>query len=162
MDKKSVLTVVGFAAALLMGVYSAMSYVHGALERDRDMLQRVLSEEFALFDTDGNKFMSRAELEVFARNTYQSMVQGDETPAQQSRTEFVALYQKNSHNGQNTEKQAQDAQATFNRSDMNGDDLLTEAEYATSYIHGLSKMGWPDFDGKGIALITGPSAPAAH
>lgn len=162
MNKKSVLTVAGFAAALALGVFGGLAYVDGAQERDRDSLQRVLSEQFALFDKDGDKFMSKAELEVFARNTYQSMVMGDETPEQQDRTEFTGLYKKNANSGQGADTLEHEAQSLFDHSDINDDDLLTADEYIAFYMKGLSKMGWPDFDGKGIALLTGPRAPAGN
>ena len=162
MNKKSVLTVAGFVAALAAGGFAAMAYVHGAQERDRDALQRVLSEQFAVFDTDGDTSLSKAELEIFARNSYKGMVRGDETPAQQDRAEFVSLYKKNANTGQGAQAIEHDAQVLFDHADLNGDAVLTEEEYAAFYMKGLAKMGWPDFDGKGIPLLTGPRAPTGH
>ena len=162
MNKKIILTVLAFTAALAAGGFAAVAYVDSAQERDRDTLQRVMSEEFSIFDKDGDQFLSQAELEVFARNTYQSIVRGDETPAQQDRAEFIALFRKNANSGQGAEKVELDAQTMFNHADMNEDDILTEAEYIAFYMNGLKKMGWPDFDSKGVALLTGPRAPAGH
>lgn len=162
MDKKMVLTAAGFAAALALGIFAGLYYVDSVQERDRDALQRVMSEQFARFDTDSDQFLSKAELENFARSSYESMVRGDETPAQQDRTEFIALYKKNANNGQGAPAVEHNAQTTFDHADLNGDSLLTADEYAAFYMKGLAKMGWPDFDARGVALITGPRAPSGN
>jgi len=162
MNKKTILTVLGLTAALALGAFAAMAYVNSALERERDTLQQVMSEQFAVFDKDGDQFLSQAELEVFARNTYQSIVRGDESPAQQDRAEFIALFRKNANGGQGAEKVEHDAQTMFNHADINEDDILTEAEYIAFYMNGLKKMGWPEFESKGVALVTGPRAPAGN
>ena len=160
MNKNAILTVAGIAAAIAAGGVAATTYMHNAQERHRDAMQQVFSTELSAYDTDGNKFMSKAELESFARNTYRKMVRGDETPEQQDRKEFAALFTLNSKSQESPKIMEQEAYSTFDYADLNKDSILNEEEYTAFYMYGLTKMGWPELETKGIPLLDGPRAPA--
>lgn len=163
MNKKTILTVSGIAAALAAVWFAAGLYADKANTAERLITQQALSEKFAGYDADGDNYFSAAELTTFARATYKNMIAGDDTPESQPRAEFITLFTKNAPTSMTADRAAAEGEIMFLRADGNKDDNLTEDEYVAFYMNGLKKMGFTELETKGIALLdSGPSAPVGN
>ena len=106
------------------------------------------------YDADKNGYLSKKEAEVLLISYFRS--KNDDTPESRTREEYMKNANEELKLSMVPEEKIsfyrKKAEETFDRQDLNSDDVLTEAEFIEYNLNIMSKGMGGDFNGKGLPI----------